>query len=81
MEDNLLRESVKKVIKETLGVNDDFSNDADFAKDLKMDSITLMEVLMSFEDEFDIQIKDEDSALLTSVNETVNFIKSLKKNG
>jgi acyl carrier protein len=74
--DQLILE-VKNIVAGSLGRDvSEIADDSDFAKDLGVDSISQMELLMALEDNFEIKIKDEQARQLTSVESVVNFIKS-----
>ncbi len=66
---------VKAAVAEQLGKNvAEISNDASFMEDLGADSLDLVELVMSFESEFDIIIPDEDSAELTTVQQAIDYV-------
>ncbi len=66
---------VKAAVAEQLGKNiEEISNDASFMDDLGADSLDLVELVMSFENEFDITIPDEDSAELTTVQQAIDYV-------
>lgn len=66
---------VKKVILDKLKVDDEeVIGDASFADDLGADSLDLVDLVMGFEEEFDIEIPDEDTAEIKTVQQTVNYI-------
>lgn len=72
-----IEQKVKAAVAEQLGVNaDDIKNDASFMDDLGADSLDLVELVMSFENEFGITIPDEDSAQLTTVQSAINYVQS-----
>ena len=48
-------------------------------EDLGADSLDVVELIMAFEDEFGIELLDEDAAKLQTIEDVVNYIKSLKK--
>jgi acyl carrier protein len=63
------------VIAEQLGVDEaDVKEDASFTEDLNADSLDLVELIMSLEEQFKLQISDEDAEKLTTVGEAVEFI-------
>jgi len=69
-----LEEKVKKIIVDQLGVSaDDVHPEASFVEDLGADSLDLTELIMAMEEEFDIEIPDEDAEKLTSVGEATNY--------
>ncbi|MEI6915212.1 MAG: acyl carrier protein [Armatimonadota bacterium] len=68
---------VKKVVVERLKVNEDqVTPTASFADDLKADSLDLVEMVMGLEEEFEIQISDEDAEKITTVEEAVKYLES-----
>ena len=70
-----VEEKVKKIIEEKLSVNaDQITNEAKFAEDLKADSLDTVELVMEFEDEFDISIPDEDAEKIQSVGNAIDYI-------
>lgn len=70
-----IEQKVKAAVAEQLGVNaDEIKNDASFMEDLGADSLDLVELVMSFENDFGITIPDEDSAELTTVQKAIDYI-------
>lgn len=68
---------VKSAVAEQLGKNiDEIRNDASFIEDLGADSLDLVELVMTFENDFDITIPDEDSSQLTTVQKAVDYVKT-----
>jgi len=68
---------VKEIIVDQLGVEeDDVAPDASFIDDLGADSLDIVELIMAFEEEFDIEIPDEDAEKITSVQEAIDYIES-----
>lgn len=68
---------VKEIIVENLGVDGDkVTSDASFVEDLGADSLDTVELVMAFEEEFDIEIPDEDAEKLTTVGEAVSYLKN-----
>ena len=71
-----VEERVKKIIAEQLGVEeDDVVPDAKFVEDLGADSLDTVELVMALEEEFEIEIPDEDAEKLQTVSAAVDFIK------
>ena len=67
---------VKEIIVENLGVdNEKVTEDASFVEDLGADSLDTVELVMAFEEEFDIDIPDEDAEKLTTVGEAIAYLK------
>jgi acyl carrier protein len=73
-------DQVKKIIVEQLGVDEDeVTPDASFVDDLGADSLDTVELVMAFEEEFGIEIPDEDAEKITRVKEAVEYIESHAK--
>ena len=69
-------ERLKKLVVEQLGVEDDQVNpEASFVDDLNADSLDLVELIMSLEEEFGTEISDEDAEKLKTVQDAVVYIK------
>ena len=72
-----VEDKVKEIIVEQLGVEeDDVTPSAKFIEDLGADSLDTVELVMAFEEEFDIEIPDEDAEKLTTVGEATAYLKS-----
>ena len=72
-----VEEKVKKIIAEKLSVDlDEVVPEASFVDDLGADSLDLVELIMSMEEEFDVEISDEDAEKLESVKDAIDFIKA-----
>lgn len=70
-------EKVKAIIVEQLGVEEDsVVMEASFTDDLGADSLDVVELIMAFEEEFEIEIPDEDAEKIVTVGDAVNYIKS-----
>ncbi len=71
---------VKEIIVEQLGVKEDeVSGDSNFAEDLGADSLDVVELVMKFEEDFDIEIPDEDAEKIQTVQDAIEYIKSHQK--
>lgn len=71
-------EKIKAVIIDQLGVDDSkVTLDASFADDLGADSLDIVDLIMAFEQEFDIEIPDEEAEKISTVGDAVNYIKNL----
>ena len=80
MSDKSIEERVKDIIVEQLGVNaDQVTPEAKFIEDLGADSLDTVELVMAFEEEFGIDVPDEDSEKLTTVGDVVSYITSHKQ--
>ena len=78
MSDNLTR--IKEIIIDKLGIEEGkITSDAWFIEDLGADSLDTVELIMQFEEEFDIEISDEDAEKLTTVGSSVEYIDSKLK--
>jgi len=72
-----IAERVKKIVVEHLGVEPDkVTEGASFIDDLGADSLDTVELVMAFEEEFGIEIPDEDAEKITRVKEAVEYIES-----
>jgi len=72
-------EKVKEVIIDKLGVEEDtIKKEAHFVNDLGADSLDTVELIMEFEEEFGIEIPDEDAENITTVGSAVDYIEKLK---
>jgi acyl carrier protein len=68
-------ERVQAIVAERLGVDEDkVTMDAEFIGDLNADSLDLVEVIMAMEQEFDVEIKDEDAENIRTVADAVQYI-------
>lgn len=69
-------ERVKELVVEQLGVEEDeVTVEASFVDDLGADSLDIVELVMAFEEEFDIEIPDEDAEKIQTVGNAVDYIK------
>jgi acyl carrier protein len=67
---------VKEIIVNELGVEaEKVTNDASFVEDLGADSLDTVELVMAFEEEFGIDIPDEDAEQMRTVGEAVSYLK------
>lgn len=70
---------VKQIIVDRLGVEaDEITMEASFKDDLGADSLDVVELVMELEDEFGLEISDEDAEKITTVGEVVNYIQTNK---
>jgi acyl carrier protein len=68
-------ERVKGIVAEQLGVSvDEISNDSSFIDDLGADSLDTVELVMSLEEEFDIEISDEEAENISTVQTAIDYI-------
>ncbi len=69
-------EKVKEIIVDELGVDEaSVTDNASFINDLGADSLATVELVMKFEDEFDIKIEEEDAEKITTVKAAVEYIE------
>ncbi len=69
-------EKVKKVVVEQLGVEEaDVTPEASFVDDLNADSLDLVELIMALEENFGIEISDEEAERITTVQNAVDYIE------
>lgn len=72
-----VEEKVKKIIVDQLGVSaDQVTPDATFVDDLGADSLDLTELIMAMEEEFGVEIEDEDAQKMSKVKDALAYIKS-----
>ena len=76
---NEIFETVKKIVSEQLGVEEEIVNmESTFVDDLAADSLDIVELIMSIEEEFDIEISDEDAEKIVTVGDVVKYIEKNK---
>ncbi len=69
-------EKVKEIIVEQLGVKpEEVTMEASFLDDLEADSLDVVELIMAFEEEFDLEILDEDAEKIKHVKDVVEYIQ------
>jgi acyl carrier protein len=70
-----VEEKVKKIIAEKLSVElEEVVPEASFVDDLGADSLDLVELIMSMEEEFDTDISDEDAEQITTVQDAIDYV-------
>ena len=70
-------EKIKEIIVDQLGVDEsDVNMDSSFTDDLGADSLDLVELIMALEEEFDMEIPDEDAENIKTVADAVNYAKA-----
>lgn len=75
-----IEERVRDLIVEQLGVNaDQVADKASFVDDLGADSLDTVELVMAFEEEFSLDIPDEDAEKLVSVTDAIKYIEEHAK--
>ncbi|HRY14827.1 MAG: acyl carrier protein [Candidatus Competibacteraceae bacterium] len=72
---NNIEARVKKIIIEQLGVKEEqVTNEAAFVEDLGADSLDTVELVMALEEEFELEIPDEDAEKITTVQQAIDYI-------
>lgn len=72
-----IEERVKKIVVEQLGVKEDeVTTTASFVDDLGADSLDTVELVMALEEEFELEIPDEDAEKITTVQQAVEYINA-----
>jgi acyl carrier protein len=75
-----VEEKVKNIIVSQLGVNEEeVTNEASFVDDLGADSLDIVELVMAFEEEFGVEIPDEEAEKIRTVGEAVAYIEEKSK--
>jgi len=73
-------EKVKEILVDVLGVNaDDVKPESKFVEDLGADSLDLVELIMSLEDKFQVEISDTDAEKIITVQDALDYISSHSK--
>ncbi len=77
MAEQSIEEKVKAIIVEELGVDEsEVTLEAKFIEDLGADSLDTVELVMRFEEDFGLEIPDEDAEKILSVKDAINYIQS-----
>jgi acyl carrier protein len=77
-----IEDKVKNIIVEQLGVDEDeVTLDASFTDDLGADSLDIVELVMALEEEFSIEIPDEEAENIGRVREAINYIEKHSSGG
>lgn len=72
-----IEKRIKKIITNKLDIKEEnIINNASFIQDLGADSLDIVELIMALEEEFDIEISDEEAEKITTIQESINYIKS-----
>ncbi len=73
-------EKIKQIIVDQLGVDEsEVTKEASFIDDLGADSLDTVELVMALEEEFGIEIPDEDAEKIVTVSDIINYIESKQK--
>ena len=72
-----IEERVKKIVCEQLGVKEEeVTTESSFVNDLGADSLDTVELVMAFEEEFEIEIPDEEAEKITTVQQAIAYIEA-----
>ena len=70
-------EKIKKIVADQLGANaDEITMDSTFIEDLGADSLDVVELVMAIEDEFDMEIDEDEAENISTVGDVVEYIKA-----
>ncbi|AKQ65211.1 Acyl carrier protein [Myxococcus hansupus] len=80
MSTSTIEAKVKSIIADQLGVGEDeIKPESSFIEDLGADSLDIVELVMAMEEEFEVEIPDEEAENIKSVNDAINYINTHKK--
>ena len=72
----MVLEKLKKIISEQFDIDEEnITMDSSFQDDLNADSLDLVELIMALEDEFNLEVEDEDVDLIKTVGDAIDYIK------
>ncbi len=72
-----IAEKVKEIVSDKLDVDGaEIEEDKDFIEDLKADSLAIVEVVLALEEQFEIEIPDEDTEKIKTVRDAIEYIKA-----
>ena len=75
-----IEERIKKIVSEQLGVKqEEVVSSASFVEDLGADSLDTVELVMAMEEEFEIEIPDEEAERITTVQSVIDYVKNHQK--
>ena len=79
MSENEIFEKLKLIVIDQLGVDEEnIKMEATFVDDLAADSLDIVELVMAIEEEFEIEIPDNDAERIVTIGDVVKYIKELK---
>lgn len=77
-----IESKVKKIVSEQMGVAEaEISRDTSFVNDLNADSLDTVELVMEFEEEFELNIPDEQAEKIQTVGQAIDYIKEYLEKG
>jgi acyl carrier protein len=80
MATSTIEAKVKSIIADQLGVGEDeIKAESSFIEDLGADSLDIVELVMAMEEEFEVEIPDEEAENIKSVGDAINYINTHKK--
>jgi acyl carrier protein len=75
-----VEQKVKSIIAEQLGVGEDeIKQESSFIEDLGADSLDIVELVMAMEEEFEVEIPDEEAEHIKTVADAINYVNNHKK--
>ena len=75
-----VEQKVKSIIAEQLGVGEDeIKPESSFIEDLGADSLDIVELVMAMEEEFEVEIPDEEAENIKTVGDAINYVNTHKK--
>jgi len=75
--DNILDKVIDIVAEELAVDRDEVTEDSSFIEDLGADSLDVVELVMAFEEEFDVEIPDEDAENIRTVEDAVSYLEDI----
>ncbi|MBB1535257.1 MAG: acyl carrier protein [Leptotrichia sp.] len=73
----IMLDKIKSIVADQLGVDESqVTEDASFVDDLGADSLDTVELIMAFEEEFDVEIPDEDAQKIKTVKDVIDYINA-----
>ncbi|HLV60759.1 MAG TPA: acyl carrier protein [Fredinandcohnia sp.] len=80
MADTQIEAKVRSIVAEQLGVGEDeIKLESSFVEDLGADSLDIVELVMAMEEEFEVEIPDEEAENIKTVGDAINYITTHKK--
>ena len=72
-------ETISEIIAEQLGIEDEITPTTNLMRDLEADSLDAVEIIMAIEDQFDIEIPDEEAEKMQTVSDIVRYVEENAK--